>query len=134
MTCRGASVLSASSYGCPPYLGRTYHLPGLLELGVEAPQLLGHLPRRPEGPAGPGEDTSAMGAAGRAVVSGTELTGACSWGAGYLPGAPTELWREGASKRVPKVPQQPLTFHTRETNSQTSPWQLGTETCFPGNL
>lgn len=36
LTCLGASVPSASSYECPPGLGHTYHLPGLLKLGVEA--------------------------------------------------------------------------------------------------
>lgn len=91
----GGSVPSATSDRCSPNPGHTYHLPGLLELGVEALQLLGHLPRRPEGPAGPGEGAPAVGAAGRAVVSRAELTRAGSWGAGGLPGAPTELWREG---------------------------------------
>ena len=37
LTSPGGSVLSASSGGCPPHLGRTYHLSGLLELGVEGP-------------------------------------------------------------------------------------------------
>lgn len=91
----GGSVPSATSDGCPPNPGHTYHLPGLLKLGVEALQLPGHLPRRLEGPTGPGEGASAVGAAGRAVVSRAELTRAGSWGAGGLPGAPAELWREG---------------------------------------
>lgn len=131
LTCPGAPIPSASSYECPPCLGHTYHLPGLLKLGVEALQLLGHLPRCLEGPTGPGEDTSAVGTTGRTIVPWTELTRACSWGAGCLPGASTELWREGVSKRLPKAPPQPLPSHTRETNSQTSPWQQGTRNLFP---
>lgn len=123
----GNSVLSAPSFGCPLHLGHTYHLSGLLELGVEAPELLGHLSRCPEGPASLGEDASAVGAAGCAVVSGAELTRARSWDARCLPGAPTELCREGPSE-VPKAPQQPLPSHTK---SQTSPWQLGTRNLFP---
>lgn len=91
LNCLKGSVPSASFYLCPPHLHWTYHLPSLLELGVEATQLFSHLPRHPEGPSSPGESTPAVGATGRAIILGTQLTRACSWSAGHLPGATTDL-------------------------------------------
>ena len=86
----------------PTATRHTYHLLGLLELGAERLQLLSHLPRRPQGPPCPGEGSSAAGATGRAVVSGTELPRAGSRGARHLPGAPTELQRDGGVKGGPR--------------------------------
>lgn len=39
-----------------------------------------------------------MRATCRAIVSGTQLSRARSWGTGCLPGAPAELWTEGGVK------------------------------------
>ena len=96
----------------------------LLELGAEGPQLLGHLPRRPQGPACPGEGASAAGATGRAVVSGTELPRAGSRGARHLPGAPTELRRDGGVKRGPRG-SATTTPIPHLGSQQTSLWQPG---------
>lgn len=92
LTCPGGSIPSAVVL-TPPW----QHLLSSwsAELDVEALQLLGHLPCHPEGPTCPGEGTYAVGATGRNVVLGTQLSREPLWGAGCLLGAPTELWKEG---------------------------------------